>query len=614
MELGEALTEELRGLARSYGLTLNTVVQGAWPLLLGGLTGRGDVVFGATVAGRPAEVAGVEAMVGLFINTLPVRVRLDPAGTVLDTLVQLQARQAELSGYQYLGLSEVTRLAGLGELFDTIVVFENYPVAPAALDPGSGVRVAGMHSRDASHYPLSLAAVPGARLQLRLAFRPDVFAAEAVSGIGDRLVRLLEQVAADPERPISRVELLSPAERERVLVEWNDTVGHPPRATLPELFEQQVKRTPERAALTFENTTLTYAELNARAWTPVEDALCGLFAEVLGVERVGADDSFFALGGHSLSAIRLASRVRAVLGLDLGIRALFETPTVAGLAGRVHSDFGRNALEVLVPLHARGSRPPLFCIHPGGGVSWPYSGLIRAFDGEQPIYGLQARGLARPAELPDSLGAMAEDYLDQIRGVQPSGPYHLLGWSFGGLVAYEMAVRLRGRGEQVAFLALLDSFLLQPHEKLADGGDNIFSLLLEFLGLEVPERSDTPLDAVTVREILEREGVARGNVELPSLEALPEVAANNTRLARGYVPGHFDGGLLLLTASFDRPPGAPTADIWRAYVTGRVDEYSVSCTHDEMFRPGPVAEVGRVVAERMKETRERSSPEIGAVE
>src|SRR6476646_8630654 len=133
LALSEPLTAALTAQARRHGLTLNTVIQTAWAILLGRLTGREDVVFGVTVAGRPPEVAGIENMVGLFINTLPLRVQLPPGTALLELLRQVQASQSRLMEHQHLGLAEVQGLAGLGELFDTLVVFENYPVDRAGL-------------------------------------------------------------------------------------------------------------------------------------------------------------------------------------------------------------------------------------------------------------------------------------------------------------------------------------------------------------------------------------------------------------------------------------------------------------------------------------------------
>src|SRR5262249_3843752 len=194
--------------ARKHGLTLNTFIQTAWAILLGRLTGKDDVVFGVTVAGRPPEIAGVENMVGLFINTVPLRVRLAADKPLLALLPEVQDRQSQLTPYQHLGLVQIQELAGLGELFDTLTVFENYPVNDSShsIDV-NGLRLRGVSGRDVTHYPLSLIAVPGERLRLRLDYRGDLFDRSRVEVMAARFVRLLEAAVADPDRAIGRLDI-----------------------------------------------------------------------------------------------------------------------------------------------------------------------------------------------------------------------------------------------------------------------------------------------------------------------------------------------------------------------------------------------------------------------
>ena len=172
LALSEELSAALARQARQLGVTLNSLLLACWAILLGRLSGRADVVFGVTVAGRPPEIAGIERMVGLFINTLPLRVRLAPGQPVLELIAQVQESQSRLLAQQHVGLAEIQQLAGIGELFDTLMVFENYPVARDALArPAGGVRLCDMAGEDRAHYPLNLAVVPGARLTLRLDYR-----------------------------------------------------------------------------------------------------------------------------------------------------------------------------------------------------------------------------------------------------------------------------------------------------------------------------------------------------------------------------------------------------------------------------------------------------------
>ncbi|MER6156419.1 amino acid adenylation domain-containing protein [Streptomyces sp. NPDC001868] len=266
VELSERTTARLTERAREHGVTLGTVVQGAWGLLLGRLTGRDDVVFGTTVSGRDGEVEGIASMVGLFINTLPTRFRWAPREYLGTLLVRLQEEQARLLDHQHLGLAEIQRLtghAGSGELFDTLVVFENYPAETDLRDASGTVRITGDAFHDAVHYPLALVVKPGRRLDLRLKHHAERLDGDTVRALGDRLARVLEAIAEAPDRTAASVDLLSPDEA---------LDAHPtgeqrlvPETTLAEVFAAQVARTPDATAVVFEGERLSYAELDARA-------------------------------------------------------------------------------------------------------------------------------------------------------------------------------------------------------------------------------------------------------------------------------------------------------------------------------------------------------------
>ncbi|MFF3886347.1 non-ribosomal peptide synthase/polyketide synthase [Streptomyces sp. NPDC001914] len=282
------LTEALTGLARSRGLTLNTLVQGAWSILLSRLTGRSDVVFGATVSGRPPELPGVESMIGLFINTVPVRVRIDERESLGAFLDRLQDEQSRLIAHQHVGLSDIQRGAGLGELFDTLVVFESYPDAGGpGLGADDGLRAEVRDHQDATHYPFAWAVEPGERLTLTAEYRTDLFDRTAVERIRAAMVRLFEAMTADAGRPLARTDILGPEDRHTVLVTWNDTAqpaapGSP--ATVPALFEAQAAAGPDEIAVVSGPVTWTFAELNRRA-----NRLAGLLTEHgAGPERIVA--------------------------------------------------------------------------------------------------------------------------------------------------------------------------------------------------------------------------------------------------------------------------------------------------------------------------------------
>ncbi|MFI6374276.1 amino acid adenylation domain-containing protein [Streptomyces sp. NPDC050546] len=1175
VELPEAATRALAARARELRVTLNTVVRAAWAVVLSRLTGRDDVVFGTTVAGRPAEIPGVESMAGLFINTVPARVLLRPDEPLRATLTRVQRQYARLLDHEHAGLADIQREAGLGELFDTLLVFENYPVDTAAGARDGSFRITGAHGRDATHYPVTLVAVPGPRLRFRLAHRTGLFGGDRAERTLTRLLRVLETIAADPGLPLGRVDLL--AAEERTALTTSEAAALPAAAVTPaDLWEAQAAATPDAPALLDRGATLTYRELDARAerlacllaergagpertvgialprtadlvvalvavlktgaayvpldpsyprerlayiigdtqptvvlattdtasalpdstplllptglgeppagrpaprrdpeqtayviytsgstgrpkgvavthrgvvelvewahaefgpeglakvlfstslnfdvsvfeifpallcggrieivenllalvgekreswdvglvsgvpsvlatvlavgpppvtphtvalcgeavsdqlvtdlqkafpgarianfygptettvyatagyttaghagdtrsgappigapiagarayvldqtlqpvpegavgelylagggvargyaggpdltaqrfvadpwgragarmyrtgdlvrWrrdgrldfagradhqvkirgfriepgeiesvlvrhpsvaraaavvrqdqpgdprlvayavpagdggadpavlrehtaaalpgymvpaaivlldalpytasgkldraalpapggsapdsgapgTEREEILCGLFAEVLGLPGVGVHDDFFELGGHSLLATRLMSRIRSVCAADLPVRVLFDAPTVAQLArrlgtvgaertpdrlrptttapalpptptpttalaptpesatataptpdpapapthalvvdaaageapagtrpgsrrarstdvlsesdardvamrrsaapGRSEADQARPADssasgDPLLPLRRRGAREPLFCVHPVSGMSWGFAGLSRHLDADRPVYGLQSRGLLTGRGLATGFDDLVADYAARIRHVQPHGPYHLLGWSMGGLVAHALGTAFQEAGEEVGLLALLDSYPEQrgARKRVPDDRQAALRNLLTVLGRDVPSTRLSEADFLRLARGVPDMAATLTDTELL---ALVRVTTNNRRLITEFAPRPYRGDVLFFTAAQDPDASRYSHRSWQPYVTGRIDNHDVPCTHAAMTRPEPLALVGPITAGLLDPTPERNA-------
>ena len=247
------LGQRLLALAAKHGVTLNTVLQVLWGLTLATLTGGPDVVFGTTVSGRPAEVPNADRMVGLLVNTVPVRIRLSPAETVGELLERVQGEQAALLDAQHIGLAELHRETGFAPLFDTLLVFESYPSGEL---PTSGLTVRPLAARDATHYPLVLVADPGLRVALK--YQPRALAEDVVDRIADRLVELAGELDAD--RAIAALPSLNSAERAQ-LASWNDTAGPVVEESVIDLVERVVAAHPDEPAV----GALSYRELDGLA-------------------------------------------------------------------------------------------------------------------------------------------------------------------------------------------------------------------------------------------------------------------------------------------------------------------------------------------------------------
>ncbi|MCA2245065.1 amino acid adenylation domain-containing protein, partial [Mycobacterium sp. WUMAC-067] len=265
VQLSAETTGALGELARSRRTTLNTVLQAAWAQLLMSLTGRRDVAFGTAVSGRPADLPGAESMVGLLINTVPVRAHATAATTVAEFLDRLQRAHNDTVEHQHLALNDIHRSTGHDQLFDTLLVYENYPINAAALSAAEDLTATEFTSHDYNHYPLSLQAMPGDELRLRIEFDTDVFDPAAADALLERLHRLLAAMPTDPARRLLALDLLDAPEHARLHLWGNRAVlTERPRAplSLPAVFAAQVARVPEAGAVTFEGRSMTYRELD----------------------------------------------------------------------------------------------------------------------------------------------------------------------------------------------------------------------------------------------------------------------------------------------------------------------------------------------------------------
>jgi amino acid adenylation domain-containing protein len=262
-------TAALQAFVKQHQLTLNNLVQGAWALLLSHYSGEFDVVFGATVSGRPSMLMDVESMVGLFINTLPMRVQVTDDTQLLPWLKALQAQQVESEQYAHTPLVEIqawSDIPGGVQLFESIVVFENYPIDTSLQEQGGSLDVLNIKGTEQTNYPLTLVVILGEQLSIALHYDTGRFDRDAIARMTGHLQTLLMGILASPEQYICELPLLTTPERQQLLVEWNDTqADYLNDWCIHQLFEHQVERNPDAVAVVFKDQYLTYWELNTRA-------------------------------------------------------------------------------------------------------------------------------------------------------------------------------------------------------------------------------------------------------------------------------------------------------------------------------------------------------------
>jgi amino acid adenylation domain-containing protein len=268
--LSRDLTGDLQRLCAQHGLTLNTLVQGIWALLLGRYAGRTDVVLGSVVSGRPPELEGVEGMVGVFVNTLPLRLRIEPRQPAVDWLQGVQERLVAMRGFEHTALTDVRRWSGVpaGEpLFESLYAFENYPVQEMASASGEDAQGVGeLISIERTNYAVTLAVSPGPRLAFQLIHHLGRLDEAAAGRLLDHLAVCLQGLAADPRRALDDLPWLTAAERRQALVDWNDTSSDYPRETsVEDLFRQCARERPDAVAVVHGDREMSYGELDRRS-------------------------------------------------------------------------------------------------------------------------------------------------------------------------------------------------------------------------------------------------------------------------------------------------------------------------------------------------------------
>ena len=336
--------------------------------------------------------------------------------------------------------------------------------------------------------------------------------------------------------------------------------------------------------------------------SPQEILLCRLFSELTGTDPVSIHDDFFAIGGHSLLAINLIAKIREQSGYNLSLNALFEQPTPAALAGLLELEQPL-PYSPLIALRKTGNKPPLFCVHPGGGIGTVYSQLSVALGADQPVWALQASGLESGEPIQDNISEMAHEYIQAIRTVQPHGPYHLLGWSLGGTIAHEMAVQLETVGETIALLLLLDTPAVYPEHIFKDHWDTQSTLMGMARDMAVEQAETLPEDDDDllryVRDKLAAKNMIPPNTPIDWVERLVAQQSCSTVRVRNHRPGKCQSGLIFVRAELEQRTSSNEIYDWQPFTSGQVLNVGIPSKHDHMVSSEHVAQLSLIIQDAM---------------
>ncbi|MCB0165295.1 MAG: amino acid adenylation domain-containing protein [Anaerolineae bacterium] len=268
-QLPTSISTALQKLARQHHLTLNTLFQGAWALLLSRYSGDNDVVFGATVSGRPADLIGVETMVGLFINTLPVRIQVAEEMDLLTWLQHIQTLQQERENYGDSTLADIQSWSDVPHgqpLFESLLIFENYPIEEIMQQPLNDLLIEHYQTFEQTNYPLTVGIMPGDKIRMHIGYDTHYFSQEMIEQLAKHLQQLLLRMTQDPQQRITDLSPLTETEWQQLVITWNDNqAAYPADTCIHHLFESQVQHRPDAIAVVYKDQHLTYNQLNEKA-------------------------------------------------------------------------------------------------------------------------------------------------------------------------------------------------------------------------------------------------------------------------------------------------------------------------------------------------------------
>ncbi|NTS40747.1 hypothetical protein HRG84_07490 [Flavisolibacter sp. BT320] len=428
LKFSEAESQKLRSFCQKNQITLNTLIQGIWAILLSRYVEQDDIVFGTVVSGRSTDLPNAELMAGMFMNVLPLRIRVDKNETFSPWLKSLQLQQAKTRDFEYFNLDDIlyssSSSAKASLMFDTLVVFENIPLENMS---GGGISFESFESGLTTTYTLTLAVIPNKEIEANLKYHASMVSEQQIGWLLENLKNLIENIIESGSKSLGElINSVTPLEIKDISNRVKDLDQNDPD-------DYQAPK------------------------DDVELKLLSIWEGLLNLQPISVTDDFFDIGGTSIIAIRLFAKIENQFNRRLQPIILLKNRTIRALAELIKDETKDEPWSALVPLRASGSKPPVFCMHAGGGHVFYLKDLAKHLGADQPVYALQKLGLNEKDPVMYDVKTMASHYLSEIRKVQPKGPYSVIGYCLSAPVCYEIALQLNKIGEECAFVGIIDS-------------------------------------------------------------------------------------------------------------------------------------------------------------
>jgi len=449
--LSDESSDALKKIAKKYKITTNTLFQGLWSVVLFRYFNTDDLAFGTTVSGRSGDFPNMALMTGMFMNVLPVRSQLIPHEELSVFFQKLQQQQLEARKYEHFSHDQITdniHWPGNAPLFDSLFVFENFPWQDISSDT---LTVSEFQSGLTSTYPMTLTVKTEGVFDIRLTVNSEIVSEKTTSWFVENLQKSITALQSSKDTITN--ELVQQLE------------------AFDDLTNTIVKNTVSNSSVSAYTAPGNAMELE----------LTKIWESAFNKAPIGVTDNFFDLGGKSMLAIKLFTHMNTKLGSKLPPTTLLERPTIASLADLLNKDKEVESWEFIVPIRAKGEKQPLFCIHAGMGHVFFYKHLAALIDSERPVYAIQPAGIYDDKALHDSIEKMAEDYLREIRLIQPHGPYHIMVYCWSTAVGLEISKRLNALGEAANFMVIDTIASAYDQFNLAHTKSRLIEFIVRFL-------------------------------------------------------------------------------------------------------------------------------------